>query len=675
MTLDILLGPHQFEFDGDVYDLADLGGGQYRWQSQGAPGQPGDSTQVKGVPIEMQAGFGATHRIRRGNGTPSDPAHHAFAENVIAMYEGLLYPAPRITYIDAGSFAPQLPAFRIGGYPTSIIGGTGTALGAPGAFGGGSPSAVAQYIRELDQALYVHCINYTMTINPNLAAPTFIEARNHGDSAIAKKSDVFGGDLYVGLGPSVLAEVVTSAATGSSATTWEATQVNREVYTTGVAGRLFSSLRNKVYNVLPGADAKLSAAYLPSNGEVITDSSDPIRSLTEFSAALVAGTARQARTLDPNRGYQGVPLTAENRLSASEYDGRGLITNGPMLLHATMRGVQMMVPGRVPQAVGPELLHHNATPYVGMEWGVPDFLGDFIAWPAYFPESGDSVIFFARLRGEGDVGTGPIGWHDALFLEQRECRCVRLWGGSADFGPRLFFGAGSAGSPYVVGWCDLGAGGGPEPFTSSGQPVEESFIETALDDLGLPGVNKNVERVELPYLHGADSDNYLVVSARGGHDGSLVELVGDQSGAANGERIASEGFARVFTPVEDQVMSQELALRFSFHQDAAATSAEWLQLHGNAMLYYTEVPDEVEVISTLVDAHTSDIEEAQAIADRWRSYIGAGHKHQRYGLDGADRWAKVTGVQVKPIEVNSGSGDKTDTRLGIEVVMREVMTE
>lgn len=675
MTLEIALGPLQFELDGEVWDLADLGGGRIRWQSQAAPGQPGDSTQVKSVPVEMHGGFGATHRIRRGNGTPSDPAHHAYAENAVAMYEGLLYPAPRITYIDGGEFSPQSEAFRVGGYPTSIIGGTGTALGAPGGIGGGSPSLPPQYIRELGTALYVHCRNFTLTIDPNLAVPEFVEARDHGDNAQAMKSDVFGAKLFVALGQVLNAEVVTAPYSPGSPSVWATTQVAREVYTTGVAGRLFSSLRNKVYNVLPGADATLSAAYLPSNGEVITDSSDPIRSLTEFSAALVAGTARQVRTLDPNRGYQGVPLTAENRLSFSDFDGRGLVANGPMLLHATTRGVQMIVPGHHPQAVGPELLHHNDTPYKGMQWGVPDFLGDFIAWPAYMPATGDSVIFFARLRGQDDVGTGPIGWHDALYLSQRECRCVRLWGGSQDYGPRLFFGAGSSGVPFQVGWCDLGVGGGPDPFTSEGRPATTSFIESALDDLGLPGVNKSLERVELPYLHNADADNYLVIEARGGHAGALTELVTDQSGDADAARIDSEGFARVFAPTGSQVMSPELALRFTFTQDTLATVEEWLQVHGNPMLYYTEVPDEVEVISTLLDAHTTDILEAEALAERARSLVGAGHKRQQYGPDGADRWVKVTGVQVKPIEVNDGTGAKTTNRLGIELVIREVMTE
>jgi hypothetical protein len=425
--------------------------------------------------------------------------------------------------------------------------------------------------------------------------------------------------------------------------------------------------------VLPSADASLSAAYLPSNGEIITDSDNPVRELIEFSSSLVAGTPRGARTLDPNRGYQGVPVTAESRLSASEYDGRAMLSIGPVLFYATSRGVQMIVPGRAPVPVGPELLHHNNTPYKGIQWGYPDYLGNWMAWPAYIPDTGDSVIFLARLRDAEDIGTGPIIWQDMLFIDGRECRCVRLWGGSSTRGPRLVFGAGTSTSPYQVGWCDLGADGGPDPFTSDGQPATSGFIETPLDDLGTPGVEKSVERVEIPYVHNADSTNYFTVQARGGHDGALTNLVKAQSGS-NQERINTEGFARVFAQTASQVAAPELAIRISSVQASGATVDEWLQAHGTIVLYYSEAPDTVRIIETVIDANTDDFADAEAQAEALRTLMASGHKRLRYAPGGVDLWARVVNAEAVLQEVSSGDGNKANDALGIKLTLREVLT-
>ena len=678
MTLEVRLGPQQFEFDGEVYNLLDLGAGRVQWDVKPVPGQIGDSTQSKSAPLEFHGGFGATHRIRRGNGSPSDPAHHAYGENMIGAFEGILYPAPRVTYVDGAAYAVRKGGFRVGGYSNSVVGGTSVSGGSTsvGAIGGGSYNDVPQHIRQFGDVLYVHCGAYTLTLDIDQATPVFVEGKFHGSSARARKSDVFRtgtNGLMVALGSGENAAIATSPYTSATATVWAAAQVARDVFTVGPGGRLFSSLANKVYNVLPSADASLSASYLPSNGETITDPENPVRELVEFSSSLVAGTATGARTLDPDRGYQGVPVTAESRVSASEYDGRAMLSIGPVLFYATSRGVQMIVPGQPPRAVGPELLHHNDTPYKGIEWGRPDYLGNWMAWPAYIADTGDSVIFLARLRDAEDVGTGPVVWHDAIFIDGRECRTARLWGGTSTRGPRLVFGAGTTANPYQVGWCDLGKDGGPDVFTSDGQPAMSAFIETPLDDLGAPGVVKSVERVEIPYVHNADSSNYFTVQARAGHDGALTNLVKAQTGS-NQERINTEGFARVFAQTASQVASEEVAVRISAVQASGATVAEWLQAHGTITLYYSEAPDTVRLIATVLDAKTTDLDEAQAQAEALRALMAGGHKRLRYAPGGVDLWARVVDATVAMQEVGGGDGDKANNALGIKLTLREVLT-
>jgi len=916
--------PGTFELDGEVYDLFDLGAGRIKWERTPQAGQPGDSKQVKAAPIEMHAGFGASRRIRRSGGASSDPAHHNYAENVSAQYEGLVHPAPRITYLDMSSTgATRRRGFRIGGYANSRIGGNGSGIGA---IGGGQFSDSPWYIREFNGQLYVHCGKYTFTVNPDLTVPAASEVRVHGAGARARWSDVFGSKLGVALGRSANADWLLGSTSGASEVTgtpqtftymntgaeqtlvvpegvtevtvdaqgsqgggalggdgartqttltvtpgetlrfyvggqngyngggaagasssgysgnvgggatdirqggalvanrvvvagggggmagfaagaggdagqvgqdaadgsfvtggngatqsavgtggsgaggtagaagsaeaggaggfnggepggggggggyfggggggpgtsvfndpstdtypgagggggssyanpsvtddttyttgyrsgdgqliisftpvlsaaaasggpgWETAEIAVDVYRAGTAGRLFAGAGERVYNVLPDSSPLLAANYLPSAGEVITEESDPIRGIVEYSAALVAGTARTARTLDPSRGFQGVSLLPESRLSASEHDGRSMIAIGPILFHATTQAVYLFAPGRSPVTAGPEELAQNESPYVGPEWGVPDFMGKWLAWPAYFPQTGDSVIFFARMREQGEVGTGPIAWHDVLHLEGREARSVRYWGGTATRKPRLFFGAGTTANPFQVGWCDLGRGGAPDPFTSDGQPATSGFIETPLDDLGLPGVTKAVERVEIPNLRRADSDNYLTVQAKA-DAGSWTNLVKAQTGT-NQERVTSAGFARVMSQVANIISGKEIAVRFNFVQAIVAIASNWLLMHGTPMLYYTEVPDTVDVIETLVDAKTADYKAADTYAASLAALMSGPYVSQKHGPDGVERYVHVIGASVTTVENN---GTKPDNRLAIALTMREVL--
>lgn len=1074
MTLGPHLGPQTFTFDEQVLTLLDLGGGRRKWDVKAVPGQPGDGTQSKPAPIAMHSGFGATRRTRKVDGSPTDPGKHHFAQNVSAQFEGLVYPSPRVTYLDMGgspeSGAPgatRRRGFRVGGYSNSRVGGGGqgyddlvtqsdfergtaaswstggfnvrvlsteqahggttslkvtyfnsttlaqTAItcryqhehrarlwlyipadwnggelrasvsgftgitvpdvaadmtltaqwqrltfapftpdaddltgtialsaasaptagravyvddaqagdstsdsvgGGAGTLGGGAYGDTPQAIRDFGPMLYMHCGRYTFTVDPDRLVPALVDTHDHGVGARARSSDRFGGSLGVALGSTVHAQwllgsaavavgagetVETFAATGAqqtwywpagvtsavfdvqgaqgmpatagigggrggrvritvnkgtetfltlvpgsqtgypnggtspdglhggggssdvrrggtttadriitagggggtptgggfgvatggkggnllggtnggtaigggpggqgasiyaagygqgdgtngvadqggnggvggaqaiddgagagggyfggggggsapagyvpggggggssytallgaeyddgyrdgdgvitvaytvggaAASAWTDADLPFDVYKVGTAGRLFASTVNTIYHVEPGADPLVAASYLPSNGDVITDESDPVRSLVEYLDALAAGTARTVRTLDPDRGYEGVSLTPDTRMSASAYDGRAMLAVGHLLFHATARAITMFQAGRPPVKVGPELLTANESPYRGIEWGVPDYIGDWMVWPAYMPDSGDSVVFFANIEFSGDAGFGrfvqDVVWQDVLYLPGRECRAVRYWGGSGTRKPRLFLGAGTPANPFQAGWVDLGRGGGPDPFTTDGQPAEEGFIESPLDDLGSPGVNKSLERVEVPYLSGADGVNTLALSACT-EDEVLVPLVVAQDGAA----VASaEGFVAFYPPTDTPLFGRALRTRWTFTQAPGATADDWLLVRGTPMLYYSEVPSSVLVIDTVLDALTRDWEEAQVKADALLARWAQGHKALRDTPDGAgERWARLVAVQVSEHEVD-GPAKGSDRRLGLTVQFRTV---
>lgn len=915
MTLDAMPSGPYMELDGDSVELLDLGKGKVQWEIESVAGQPGDSQRAKPFSLEMQGGFGASRRTRRGTGQQTDPTHHHFGRNVSAQYENIRYPAPRVTYMDGSSFVTRFRGFRVGNYPNSRIGGTGPGIGA---IGGGSFNETPQYFREFNHNIYMHAGHYTFTIAPDADEPTFISTRDHGATARARWSDVFGNVLGVACGQGALAEwligpnsshvdvsgttvtttiaaqgltayvvpanvhklvvdiqgpkggasggnggrvqatvavtplstvyfnngyytdtynasdmriggntvadrkvvaggggypggnaagtpysggagglpgtagqggsgteggggqpatdfapgsggtggsgqpggssgsgenggvggvsafgstynggrggagwfggggggaatndfqddgeggqsggphksgaggggsnhadalictlvthttgyatvdghgriivqatpVTTNASTNADG--WVQAELGVDVYRVGPSGRLFAAIGNKVYNVLPGYDPTLSLNYVPSNGEVITEVSEPIRSLVEFSSSLVAGTERTARTLDPNRGYQGVPVAAVSRLSASGYDGRALLSIGPILFHATRGGVQMIIPGRPPEPAGPEELPQNESPYVGMEWGVPDFAGAWMVWPAYIPASGDSVIFFARLRKPDEPGTGPLVWQDVIWLEGRECRAVTYWGGSATRGPRLFFGASTPANPYAAGWCDLGVGTGPDPFTTEGAPALEGYIESPLDDLGLPGVNKSAERVEIPLLEGVDANNTFKVSMQA-DDGAMVDFVSAQG---SDPEVTTEGFVALYPPVDTPVFGRALRYAETYVQAEAAT--EFIKVRGTPVLYYTEVPSEVGVITTYADAKADDMETAVEVANAMRERYAGGTIPQRNGPDGVERYVKVIGCKATAVEVPAADNTPV-TRYAVAVTMREVL--
>lgn len=655
MGLSPSLGRDELVIDGETYSLFEQAG-QRRWQTQEVATQPGDAL-AKPYVLSAHGGFGATNRHLGSDGRPTDPTHHDYGVNADATREAALMASQRITYLDLSTKAQRARGFRIGGYSNSVIGGAGSGVGA---VGGGLPVDVPQQIIEYGGYLYALCGARTVVVSPDEATPSAVEGRHHGSSGRARSGDLFNNRLCVALGSNVDAEIATSPYTTISGTTWTtASGIQMSVFKRGAAGRLFSAQDHKVYNVLPGNNPGTAANYLPSAGEVITDQSDPVRSLTEYFGGLVSGTAKTARTIDPSRGFESVAILPESRLSSSEYDGRATFSLGSVYLHATSRGMYLVRPGADPLPVGPEELENNDSPYKNGEPGRPDFTGDYIAWPYYFPDTGDSVVFLARRRRQDEAGTGPYVWYDHLYLSGRECRTAYFWGGSATRGPRLFFGAGTTANPLQVGWTDW--------EEADAQPATSATLYWPMDDFGQPGVTLEVERLEMPNVENTDASNYLAWAVQP-LGGSYINLVKAQTGS-NQERVNSTGFQQVFAQNADVPSGKGLKFRLTITQAEAATS--FAKVRGNPIAYIAARPETTREVTALLDVARQSIEDAEVIADRLRALVGE-KVLLKHAPGDTDTYIRVTSAQVKEIEVRGEGGNKSDRRLAVQATWREV---
>ena len=899
--------PEALIIDDQPYDLLEIAPSRRRWDARPVPSQPGDGSAPKPHYLEAHAGFGVSHRHTGPRG-PNGPAHHDYAQNVNTLHHGLLAPAPRITCIDLSSAGGAGAAFRPGGSTTSRLGGSTTA-----GLGGGVNTVTPWAITEFGNFLYVHAEAHTYVVDP--AVGTRVETRFHGASALARSADVFDNAMVVALGSSVDAEVATDPRAADTDTVWAAASgVQMSVFRVGGSGRLFSARNNLVYNVLPGQNPATLANYLPTGGEVITDETDPVRSLEEFARGLVGGTARTARTFDPEAGFISRAILPRSRLSPSDYDGRGLLNAGDFLLYASARVVWMITADGRRQRAGPEVSDYNESPYIGGQPGVPDVAGEWVYWPFYFPDSGDSVIFAVRPREPEEPGIGPLVWSDLLWLENRECRVVRYWGGrnvsglaqrvlaldnvagywrlgeapggaqdssgngnagtvtlgagtrdaaaleaaggdgSIDFDgadtkvfipadiafediwdaggsaffmfnaksdgetsfsrvfeknadwqlrvqdeaggllrmyfekaftgvqgkwqtavdipigttiigvfvydadaagndptlylwdgtafttrsvgsgltrvqaptgtrrsdtgddffigndsssgftfdgrldeialfsdeltateaetlinkakgppvkPRLFFGAATTSNKEQVGYIELGRGGGPDIFDSDAVPALTGVLYLPHDDFGLPGVVKDVERLELPLVEDADSNNYAVIEVSDDDGATWKKLVLAQSGS-NQERVVSTGFQQVFADLTDLPSGTELTFRATFTQESGATA--FLKLHGDPIAYLSERPAMTQQVTTLL--HVQDrpgIEHVKEITDRLEALASGGKVQIKHQPGDETIYAKIHSVQGIEIEIETPSGAK-EREIAVELTWREVAT-
>lgn len=536
---------------------------------------------------------------------------------------------------------------------------------APAAVGGGSPSSGVEQFVEYGPYLYGLAGTHTVVINPDLDTPTVVESRFHGNAARARSGDRFNTRLAVALGDEVEAEVATSPYAEERPTAWEtAAGVKMSVYQRGSAGRLFSARGERAYSVLPGRDPAVALNYNPSNGEEITDPSDPVRAMREFAAALVAGTARTARTIDPDRGYQSVALIPESRLSASERDGRAMIVVGPQLFHATTQGVNILTLNAPPQPVGPEELENNDTPFKGGEPGIPDYTGKFIAWPYHYPATGDSVIFLMRRRRPDEPGTGTHVWYDHLYLEGRICRSVYFWGGSATRGPRLFFDAQTEANSRQVGWVDWDE--------DTAKPALSATLTYPMDDFGQPGLTLECERIEFPNVEGADASNYGVWKVKP-LGGSFVSLVSDQTGAGNPERITDTGYQQVFMPNASIATASGKGLQFRCEVTQATGATTPVRFRGNPLAYIAARPAHVQEVTAVFDVETERTKTAEELKAALEAKFGRKVLMQ-HAPGNTDTYIRLVSVQTTEVEVRGAGGDKSDRRIGVSATFRQVAT-
>lgn len=659
------LGSRELIVDGEVYELLDFGRNRIQWDVDRVPSQRGDGGPAVPHDLRFEGGFGASWRYTDQSGRPTAPTHHDYGQNWDCRHLGLNGPAPRITYANLSSIGGG--NMRLGGSPYGRLGG-----GVGAQLGGGTFTDVPQAMETFGDYLYISGGTRTYVVDPSVAAPSLLETRQHNNNARARSMDVFDNELVVALGPNTDAVGAASAYSSTTPTPWATfTDVKMSAYRTGKAGRLFSARNNLVFNVLAGQDPATLANYLPSAGEVISDETAPVRALEEFSRALVASTAINVRTFDPDAGFFSRALLREQRLSPSEYDGFALITIGEILLVGFTRAVWLFRGGQTPINVGPELLEQNESPYVAGEPGVPDFAGEWIYWPYYFPATGDSVIFAIRPRRPGEPGVGPYVWQDWLYLEGRECRVVHYWGGTSSVKPRLFFGAGQSGNPEQVGWVGLGRGGTPDIFNSDSPPALSATIYSAKDDYGLPNTIAEVDRIEFPAIDNADDSNYLVASVLADEDTTYTDLVTDQRGSPDAPRIQETGFQEAFAPVYDPIEGRALKARLQITQAQDAT--EYLRIRGFPQIYLRFRAARTDQVTTMLDVQTRGNLPADVRAERLRALEG--RKVAVQGGRWADqRWAVVERARERSVEVRS-LNDAREVRSAIEIVLREVAVD
>ncbi len=653
--------PGELVIDSEPYQLLKLGGGRVQWNTEQVPTQPGDGGVAKPHTLYWHAGMGVSRRYSQG--PQQGQGHHEYSENMWLGTDGVIQVAPKITYLDVSGKSGDGKAFVLGGFKRSRLGGATTA-----GLGGGEYGDAPQWIEQFGDALYVLAGTHTYKIDPTVATPTLDETRNHGTGARARSGDVFDNQLVVALGSNVDAEVATSPA---GTTVWStASSVQMSVYRVGSSGRLFSAKDNLVFSVASGQDPTTSGNYVPTAGEVISDETDPVRGIAEYLRGLVAGTASTLRTLDPDSGYIDRPLLPKSRLSASDYDGRAILTVGQTLFFAQTRAVTMFRAGLRPIAVGLEQLEQNESPYIGPEYGVPDWAGTYALWPVFFSSSGDSVIFHVRERREGEPGIGLLRWMPLLFLENVECRVVKFWGGTATRKPRAFFGGSTTSNPEIVGNVDLGdSGGDGDIFASDASPAVLGTVWGPDDDFGLPNTIKEVERIEMPEVKNADASNYAVWSVADDGGTDYKDLVREQ-GVTLGERIDATGAQTVYAQTGDVPAGEKLKFRLVITQAAAASS--FFQLRGYSTAYITERPKVTDQVTTLLDVQTTDFADAVELADRLGAHV-PGPKVQVEGDDGDDRpWVKFSGVRAVRVEVRDADGRNANMRNAVEIVFREV---
>lgn len=647
--------------DDDRYELAEIQG-RRQWDVTMTP----ESEEVR-VPLRLYGGFGATHRFTDGR-DQTDPTHHDYAENMLAGHKGEIIPSSVITYLDLSTLHASSQGFQFGGTTLGQFG------GGLGSFGGGSGALVSQAIREFGEHLYITDGIHTHVVDPAASTPDLKETRVHGNQAQGRSSDVYDGELVVALGQGTAAEGVDRPFSGDQFSHWRTFDagVSMNVYRRGKAGRLYAaggSKGNLVFQVLPGSDPATLASYVPSSGEEMGDETHPITAIEEFSDIVIAAKEDNVLFFDPDAGFYSRSILPEIGDQPADFVGRGMFSSGSTVFVPTRFGFWMLEEGRVPRQVGPELLDHNQSPYVGLEFGKGAAIGRYALVPAFIPSTGHSVIFSIRRREPGEPGTGILVWDDFLYLANRESRVVFFWKGTSTVKPRAFFGAATTANKEQVGWIDLPIDGNlNHPDDSDGKPARTSVIFAPADDLGAPGVTDEVKRIELPRVVNTDESNYFVVSVSADYGSNYTDLVQENDGSSFDERITSTGFQQVFAPIDTPIAAESLKVQIASTQAAAATT--YVAIQGIPILVVRRLHQATQAITTLLKSVADSGQTIEDIRQTLQAMVGGQKVLIRDAPGATTFWAEIRSVDIIPFE-DADAGTLNDTRV-VRVRMQEV---
>src|SRR5690606_39084043 len=128
-----------------------------------------------------------------------------------------------------------------------------------------------------------------------------------------------------------------------------------------------------------------------------------------------------------------------------------------------------------------------------------------------------------------------------------------------------------------------------------------------------PGVTHEIERIELPWVEGADTNNYMVWSVSPDLDQPFVDLVADQE-AANGQRVTANGFQVVYAP--DSNIPEGKLPKFRVRFTQSVNAQQFLVVRGNPIAYIASRPSVVNQVRTVLDVTSGLRADAYEQAER-----------------------------------------------------------
>ena len=657
--------PVALRIDGKSYKLA-LVNGRRTWNVRPVPSQRGDNSEP--IPIEfrdLHLGFGFSHRHR----SQEQAVSVDYGENVDHRFDAMLRPTQLITFVDLSVGHVDYGSFQIGGGPGTPLGGGEDS--AP--LGGGRVEETPQWIQEGNGFLYIGSGSIVFTVDP--ADDGVDEVREFSLSATTRDADIHDGNLAVALGGDVAMQGTTSFRTEAQVpnveTQWETYNVGGDVkvdhVVSGRLGRFYTATGNLVRNTAPGAALNDFTNHLPLAGEALGDSSFPVTKLAEWAGVMVAAKRDNLMNFRLDTGFTTVANLPEIADFPNEFNGRGLKVIGQEIFDPTSRGIFYSAGGPFTR-IGPEILPANESPYRNLEWGIPAYTGDAVYFPGFNPQTGDSVIFYVRKRLPGEPGLGPFVFDDYLFLEDRECRVCFFEPGTSSRNPALWFGAGTTANKEQVGHIPLGRGGAPDWVDAGGKPALSSQLFLSADDYGFPATIKEIDRIEIHEVRGADASNFVVISVSDDDGTTYTDFVDGTSGA-NPERIAADGDAVTMFMPAAAVESVHPKIRLVWTQASASVFTE---LRGYITLYVRMRPKTVDLIETLIEVEDDKPRRTlEQVQDALLAFPAGAKVEVEHGAKRDDKSFRASITSIVEVEDEERDKEQRKRKLIYRVTMRE----